>query len=122
VEFLRGILILFLFLWFGELIVSLSSLPLPGSVLGMILLFLGLKIGVVKLKHVEGTARGLLDILNLLFVPPGVGIMLYFGLLKRELIPISVAVFLSTFIVMGGAALAAGWSERKRAHLLDKEP
>ncbi len=111
--FLRGILILFLFLWFGEFIVSFSTLPLPGSVLGMMLLFLGLKLGVVRLEHVERTARGLLDVLNLLFVPPGVGIMLYFGLLEGELIPISVAVFLSTFIVMGGAALAAGWSRRR---------
>lgn len=57
----------------GEGLARLLRLPLPGSVLGLGLLWLSLGLGVVRLGWLEGAADHLLGVLGLLFVPATVG-------------------------------------------------
>lgn len=76
----------------GETVARLTGLPIPGPVIGMVILFVGL---VVKggipdgLDKVGGT---LLAVLGMLFVPAGSGIVAYLPLVAREWLPISAAV------------------------------
>ncbi|GAC1346086.1 MAG: CidA/LrgA family protein [Acetobacteraceae bacterium] len=86
----------------GELIARFLSLPIPGPVLGMVLLFLYLLV-----RHGgEGdapepllrTAEVLLGNLGLLFIPAGVGVVIYGPLLARDWAPISVAVLAGTLL------------------------
>ncbi len=65
--------VLYAILRLGELLADLAGLPLPGSVLGMVLLWGGLEAGVVRLAWVRDAATLLLGLLGLLFVPAGVG-------------------------------------------------
>ena len=97
---IRGLAILLSFQLSGELIVRGLDWPVPGNVLGMTLLLTALMVGMVPLEWVTEAAELLLTHLALLFVPAGVGVMLYFELIGREWLPILVATAASTFVVM----------------------
>lgn len=96
----RGLTLLLLFQLCGEFISRLLDLPIPGNVMGMGLLLVGLSTGMVELKWLEEAAELLLANLALFFVPAGVGVMVYGDLIAAEWLPISVATVLSTFVVM----------------------
>ena len=96
----RGMTLLLLFQLCGEFVSRVLELPIPGNVLGMSLLLLGLLTNVVDIKWFEEAADILLSNMALFFVPAGVGVMVYGNLIASEWIPISVATVLSTFVVM----------------------
>lgn len=88
----------------GEAFVVWSGLPVPGPVIGMVLLFAGL---LVKGSLPDGLANvsdTLLTHLSLLFVPAGVGVMLHIGLLGDEWIAISTALVVSTLVTIAVTA------------------
>jgi len=101
----RGFAVLLLFQLCGELIVRSCDLPIPGNVLGMALLLAALLFGAVRIEWVLDAAELLLANMALLFVPVGVGVMLYFDLIAREWLPILSATVLSTFVVMSVTGL-----------------
>lgn len=92
--------ILFAFLAAGELIVSLTHIPVPSSIIGMIMLTAALKYKVVDIRHVERIADLLIRNLGFFFVPAGVGLMQCFGLLKGALLPIVAATAISTLAII----------------------
>lgn len=104
---LQGMTILMVFLFIGEVIALFFVLPIPGNVMGFILLFAALSLKVVKLHQVEEAAKLLLDNLALFFVPPGVGIMQYFGIIKNQWLPIIVSIVISTIFVLIATAKTA---------------
>lgn len=67
------------------------SLPVPGAVIGMVLLFAGLMVRRKVSEDLQVTSLTLLRYLPLLFVPAGVGVMQQFGLMQREWLPITAA-------------------------------
>ena len=96
----RQCFILFGCLALGELTVWLTGVKLPAIIFGMLLLTLLLKLKVVKLEWVRGLTDFLIANLGFFFVPPGVALMLYFDLIKAEIVPITLATLLSTIIVL----------------------
>jgi holin-like protein len=87
---------LLLFQTFGEFLTSAFGLPVPGPVLGMVLLFCFLlwKRGAAD-KLAPDTSQ-LLTHMSVLFVPAGVGIILHFDRILAEWLPIAVALAVST--------------------------
>jgi holin-like protein len=71
----------------------------------MILLFISLLTGLIKLEMIDDISKFLLDHLAFFFVPAGVGLLAYVGILKANLIPILVICFATTFLVM----IVTGW-------------
>ncbi len=94
------IAILYLIFWLGTLIQGLLHTSIPGSIIGMILLFVLLQTKVIKEKWLEYGAQFLLSILALLFVPATVGIMDYLSFFNGKGIITVALVLVSTFIVM----------------------
>jgi putative effector of murein hydrolase LrgA (UPF0299 family) len=89
----------------GEVAARLLGLPLPGPVLGMLLLFV-LLLGRVRLAEpVREPAQGLLRYFSLLFVPAGVGLMRHAGRLRAEVLPIAIALVVSTAVTVAVTAL-----------------
>ena len=84
----------------GELLVAVTGLSLPGSIVGMLLLAAFLEMGWVKLEWVKNISDFLLSNLGFFFVPPGVAIMLYLDVIQKELLPIVMATVLSTILVL----------------------
>lgn len=80
----RQLFIILCFSFIGEMISKGFDLPIPGSVIGMVLLFLALQFKVLDVRSVEKAGNFLLSNLSLLFVPASVGIMVYFPLIKEN--------------------------------------
>ncbi len=89
----------------GEVLHLALGLPVPGPVIGMALLFFGLLLSRRTAPDLEKTAFALLDNLSLLFVPAGVGVMLYLPLLAAEWRPVLAALIGSTV----AAIAVTGW-------------
>lgn len=89
----------------GEVLVHFLALPVPGPVLGMLLLFLSLWLKGSIPEGLQATANTILQHLSLLFVPAGVGVMVHFARVSGEIVPILVAVLGSTALAIAAAAL-----------------
>ncbi|GAC1387284.1 MAG: CidA/LrgA family protein [Herpetosiphon sp.] len=99
-----AIALLLAFQLIGEVLVRSLGLPLPGPVLGMLLLFLVLLfLGEVP-TALRNTSASLLRHLSLLFVPAGVGIMAHWAVLRAEWLPILAVVVGSTLLTMAATA------------------
>lgn len=96
---LGGFVIIMLFLFGGDLI-SRAGVPLPGNVIGMILLTMALALRIVKTDWVRPAATFLVDNLSLLFVPAGVGVMAYFDIISRDWLPIAISILVSTLLII----------------------
>jgi holin-like protein len=103
---LAGLTWLLVFQCLGEVLVRLVGLPVPGPVVGMLLLFVALRVKGRAPAAIDGAATGLLQHLSLLFVPAGVGVMLHFGRLADEWAALVAALLLSTVAAIGVTAVA----------------
>lgn len=77
IRFTLGLGILVGFAAIGIGLTHALHLPLPGAVLGMLLMWIALGTGIIRLHWIEDAADGLLGILGLLFVPATVGFIEY---------------------------------------------
>ena len=102
---IRQLAILFGCLALGELIITLTHIPLPSSILGMLLLTLLLKLKVIRLEWVRSISDFLVTNIGFFFVPPGVALMLYFNVIAAEFWPIVTASLVSTLLVI----VVTGW-------------
>ena len=102
---LGAITLLLVFQLLGEVIVLALDLPVPGPVVGMLLLFVSLALRGGAAAPLRDTANGLLSHLSLLFVPAGVGVMVHFARLGDEWLPIAAALAGSTVITIAVTAL-----------------
>ncbi len=102
---IRQCAILFGCLALGELLVFLTGIRLPSSIIGMLLLTAFLKTGWVKLHWVQGMSDFLVANLGFFFVPAGVALMLYFDVIATEFWPIAVSSLVSTVLVL----VVTGW-------------
>ena len=105
---IRQCTIIFGCLAVGELIVWLTGISIPSSIIGMLLLTALLQMKVVKLEWVKGMSDFLISNLGFFFVPPGVALMLYFDIIKAELLPIVLATAISTMLVI----ITTGWTDQ----------
>ena len=96
----------------GEVIARLLGLPVPGPVLGMVILFVALVIRGHVPDDVGVVTGGLLQNLSLLFVPAGVGVMLHAGLLVQNWLAVSAALMASVVITIAVTGLAMSWMKR----------
>jgi holin-like protein len=102
--FLNGITILLVYQLLGEVLVRYFGWPVPGPVVGMLLLFLTLA---VRGQVGEGLSRGagaVLDHLPLLFVPAGVGVITHFDRIVDDWIPMLLALTLGTAFTLAATA------------------
>jgi len=97
----------------GEAVARLAHLPVPGPVLGMAILFAGLRVRGRVPDALGLAADGLARHLSLLFVPAGVGVMLHAGRVAAEWLPIAVALVASTVLALAATALTFNWLVRR---------
>ncbi len=95
---IRTITTLLLFQTIGEGIAFAWSLPVPGPVIGMVLLFLYLMVSKSAVEKLAPVSLELLKHLSLLFSPAGVGIMVHAQRVAAEWLPITLALVASTVV------------------------
>ncbi len=97
----------------GEFAVNTLELPFPGPVAGMLMLFLFLTIKGEIPQQLADVTTPLLNNLSLLFVPAGVGVMVHFELLGADLVPLSLALVISTALTIVVTALVMTFLNRR---------
>ena len=99
-KYLKQMLIILTVSFAGEVLKKLLPLPVPASIYGMLILFLLLCTGVLKLEAVKETGHFLIEIMPVMFIPAGVGLMSSWGVLKPMLVQVSVITVVSLVLVM----------------------
>jgi len=99
-KYVKQFLIVILISFVGELIHYYVDLPIPGSIYGMIILFVLLQSKIIKVHQVKEVSTFLIEVMPLMFIPSGVGLLEKWGLIKGIWLPLSVTIIASTIIVM----------------------
>ena len=110
-HFVRSALILLFFLYLGKGVQYITHLPIPGSIFGLLLLFLGLNLRLIPLNYVLPAGSVLLNYITLFFVPVGVGLLQYSDLLSMHWLTIVVSSVVSTVAVL----VSVGWIYQRLA-------
>lgn len=106
IQALRGLACLLVLQAAGELVSRALALPVPGPVVGLLLLLVALRLPALR-EPVAAAAQALLAHLSLLFVPVGVGVVAHLGLVGAHGPRLLVVIVLSTWIGMVVTALLA---------------
>ena len=99
----------------GEIIARGLNLPVPGPVIGMLLLFVALLLRGGPGKDLQTTSQTLLQHLSLLFVPAGAGIMVHLHRVANEWLPLLLSLVVSTLATLVVTALAMKLCQRAPA-------
>jgi holin-like protein len=98
--FREALIILGIYL-LGELLSKSLNLPIPGNILGMIILFILLCTKVIKVDNISTVTSFLLDHLSFFFIPAGVGLMASIGIIKSTWWQLLVVCISTTVIIIG---------------------
>ena len=115
-KYLRQLMIILIPYIIGAILQLVFKLPIPGAVIGLILLFLGLQIGIVKVEMIEEVCEFILSNMSFFFIPAGVGLMTAFGVLKGKWIPFIIIVVVSTMLVWIVTAFVVKFLRRGRLY------
>jgi holin-like protein len=111
-KILRQIALLLLIVFIGDIFNRVFKIPIPGNILGMILLLVALLTGIIKLHQIEEISKFLLDHLSFLFIPAGVGLLSVTGVLKDSWYFLLFIAFFTTILVMAVTALVVQFLRR----------
>ena len=98
-KLLRQFLIILAISFVGEALKYLLPLPVPASIYGMVILFVGLLTGLIKLSWVKDAGKFLIAVMPVMFIPAGVGLMSSWGVLKPMLVPVLVVTVVAIMAV-----------------------
>lgn len=98
----------------GEILTRLLRLPVPGPVIGMMILFCGLLLRRELPADLEAVTGFLHRYLALLFVPAGVGIITSLDLLRRAWLPLAGAIVVGTALTIATTGLIMQAANRRR--------
>ncbi|WP_404347284.1 CidA/LrgA family protein [Sutcliffiella horikoshii] len=107
-KLLIQVAVFYLFYQIGVVLQNTFDIPVPGSIIGMVLLLILLLTGLVKERYLQGGANVLLVYLPLFFVPATVGVMNHFGFLSQiEGLIMLLALLVGTIMVLVSSGLIA---------------
>ncbi|AOM40738.1 CidA/LrgA family protein [Xenorhabdus hominickii] len=113
-QYLRAFVLLYLCLIVGNFISAQLPFSLPGSIIGLLLLFGLLAFQIIPAHWVKPGCSLLMKNMTLLFLPIGVGVMDYYPQLSQQIFPIVLSCIVSTIIVMITVAYSSHYVHRER--------
>ena len=113
-KYVKQFVIIIAISFIGEFLKYLLPLPVPASIYGMVLMFVALLTGILKLDDVKDTAKFLIEIMPLMFIPAGVGLMVSWDTLRPLLIPIIIITVVTIITVMAVSGHTAQLVLRKK--------
>ena len=101
----------------GELLACWIPAPIPGSIYGIVLLFLGLVTKVIPIHAVKETGHFLVEIMPVMFIPAAAGVLESWELIASSWLQYGLLTIVTTVAVMGVAGrvtqLFTGKGEKK---------
>lgn len=113
-RYLRAFAIVYAALYAGNGLAALLPFTIPGSILGMLLLFALLALQIIPVTWVKPGCQMLIRYMALLFVPISVGVMGYTDILSAQFGPIVVSCMVSTLLVLLIVGLSAERLQRPK--------
>ncbi len=120
-KFFRESILLLSIYFAGEILSKFLNLPLPGNIVGMILLFVLLTSNIIKVEKVENLANFFLDHLAFFFIPASVGLMTSFASLKGSIFKIILLCILTTIIVIAVTGITVQFICNRKSVKEDKK-
>ena len=111
-QFLGQLAVLIVIYLVGNQIVRLTGLPVPGNVVGVVLLYALLNLGLIRLEQVQDAADFLLRHLVFFFIPVAVDLMNWGGLFYRHGLMLALAIAVSTVLTYVGTGWIAQWLQK----------
>lgn len=99
-KYIKQFAVIALMTFLGEVLNLVLPLPVPASIYGMILLFLSLQTGILKLSQIEDAADFMLGVMPIFFISPTVSLMSSIGVIKDSLLGVVVTCVVSTAVMM----------------------
>lgn len=99
-NYLKQFLIILSISFIGEILKAVLPLPVPASIYGMAILFICLVTGIIRLEQVSGAGKFLIEIMPVMFIPAGVGLMASWEILQPMLVPVAVITVVVLVAVM----------------------
>ena len=112
-KYLKQLMIIFVFAFLGEMLNLLLPLPIPGSIYGIVLLFLSLQFKVIELSQIKETGKFLVEIMPIMFIPAAIGLLDLWPLLQKNLVSYVLIIVASTVLVMGISGKVVEWMVKK---------
>lgn len=112
-KYIKQFFIIILISFLGELLKYLIPLPIPASIYGMILLFLALELKILKVSDVKETSSFLIEIMPIMFVPAGVGLLESWDALAPIWLQVVIITIVSTIVVMAVSGIVTQWVLRR---------
>ena len=112
-KYVKQFFIILLISFVGEFFNYLIPLPIPASIYGMVILFIGLMSGLIRLDDVKDVGKFLIEIMPLMFIPAGVGLIESWGTLKPVLLPVCVITVVAIVTVMVTTGKLSQWMIRR---------
>ncbi len=109
---LKQFSIILIIYFLGDLMQKALGLPIPGNVLGMLILFFSLYTGVIKLNMIDKISDFLLENMAFFFLPAGASLVTCFALLEGKLTAILAVSLISTFIILAVTGLTVELVQR----------
>ena len=104
-KYLKQFLIILAVSLLGEICKIILPLPIPASIYGMVILFVCLMTGILKLESVKETGKFLIEIMPIMFIPAGVGLVSSWDTLSPIILPTCLITVAAVFTVMA----VTGW-------------
>ena len=99
-KYLKQFLIIILVSCIGEILNYYIPLPIPASIYGLVLMLGLLIFKIVPLDAVKDAAEFLINIMPVMFIPAGVGLIVYWEQLKPMLLPFCIIIVVTTILTM----------------------
>ncbi len=115
-KYLKQLMIILVTYFIGQVLQIVLHIPIPGSVIGLILLFLALQKGIIKVEMIEDVCEFLLSNMSFLFIPAGVGLVTSFAILKGRWVGFITILIISTVMVWTITAYIVKFFRRGNLH------
>ena len=112
-QFLGQLALLIAIYQVGNLVVRWTGLPIPGNVVGILLLYVLLNLGLIPLEYVQDAADFLLRHLVFFFIPVAVDLMNWGGVFYRYGLMLALAIITSTVLTFLGTGFIAQWLQEE---------
>ena len=112
-KYVRQFWIILLISAMGEALHVLIPLPVPASVYGLVIMLIALGTHIIRLEQVKEAAEFLIEIMPVMFIPAGVGLMSSWVNLKPVLLPVSIITVVSIVTVMIATGRTSQWIIRR---------
>lgn len=120
---IRGVFIIISYYVLGNILAAFTGHVVPGSVIGMLLLFFSLAAGIIKAGWIRSVAEFLTGNMTVFFIPASIGIMDQWGVIRSNFVGWLGVVFISTMLVLVSTGLmqdslikAGNFIKRRRNH------